>query len=101
MKDKVKKGSRIFLRVVKLFSRTIIKMILIGIILNLDSEFPTRFPTIYGICDGMFQVAEFFIKAILKGWYSFFTGQLGEFWIWNKYTLQELLQQFVMWISAL
>ena len=83
----------------------IVRLMAIGIILNIVSviypEFPERFPVIYSWFDGWLQLGEFAIKGSLGIIYSFFTGNLAEFW--GEYTSEfnALWQQFVTWLSSL
>lgn len=87
-------------------SRNIGRLILMGVIINVISnyfypEFPTRFPIIYGWFDGWLQLGELAIKAGLGFIYSFFTGNLNEFWSKYSTAVNEAIQQFVNWLSLI
>lgn len=81
----------------------IVRLALIGIALNVISsfypEFPNRFPTFYGWFDGWTQFVEFAIKTTLSGVYSLFTGNFSDFLNNSSAELQELLNQFITWLS--
>lgn len=84
----------------------IVRLIVIGIILNVVSayfypDFPERFPTIYAWFDGWVQLGEFAIKASLSFIYSFFTGNLTEFWTEYTDAFNTLWQQFTTWLGSL
>lgn len=86
------------------FAKIVNRLIIIGVILNIVAsyfcpEFPERFPIIYGWFDGWLQLGEFAFKATLNGIYALFTGHWSEFWTKYNLAFQQLLQQFINWLS--
>ncbi len=87
-------------------SINIMRFAMIGILLNIISsnfypEFPSRFPIIYGWFDGWLQFLEFGAKAAVGTVYSFFTGNLSEFWPEYTASFDSLKYQFVTWLSLI
>lgn len=86
-------------------SRNLISFAVIGIILNIVAihypALPYRFPAIYGWFDGWLQLGEFTLKVALDFIYSLFTGNFYEFWSEYTVAFQELLNQFINWLSTL
>lgn len=89
--------------------RFVFKMIMVGIIINIIAssfypEFPSRFPVIYGLCDGCLQFGEFLLKIVIKVITLFVTlrwGELlGELGAATKQFMQ-LLHQFLSWTASI
>ena len=99
-------GTRRIGRGMDRISRNIGRLILMGVIINVISnyfypEFATRFPIIYGWFDGWLQLGEIALKAGLGGIYAFFTGNFSEFWSEYSSAVNEAIQQFVNWLSMI
>lgn len=102
VEENVEQGIRRMSRGFSMVGRNIARLMIIGVMLIVvDSDFPERFPVIYGWFDGWLQLGEFAVKATLNGIYSFFTGHWSEFWTEYNEACQELLQQFTNWLNTL
>lgn len=90
-------------------SRCVCKMVMAGIIINIiaDSfypELPSRFPIIYGLCDGCLQFGEFLFRLVIRVIYLIVTLKWGKLFLELGAATTEfgaLLAQLSNWIASI